>query len=293
MTLSAHEFLHHGRSRPPSLMTAAARRWGVWARSIKARHGLLVAARHRGVSMTLFAPSYALNLSSRRWQMNAWSLFPRINLTVAPLLSRLAPQGFIKRRAEVAQARAAVHDDRRAEVMRSPGSQVGTLARGGDAAHAPAPQSDWENAALMARRRVNGRVDEQTDAREVAPLQRVFRRAEAGEAQWHHQTAALVSGPLSVARRVTEEKRRVEQQARGATVMQQRTQSKREGFERDDATASGDRRRPGGFDLARDATTAAARAAPPALNIQQLTDEVVRQIDSRIVAHKERMGKLF
>jgi hypothetical protein len=130
-------------------------------------------------------------------------------------------------------------------------------------------------------------------SREVVPLSRVFKRAEWGEAQRHRQTTALVREPLGLAQRVKEEKRRVEQQARGATVMQQRTQPRPESFERDKANSPSERRRSGGFDLASDAMAAAARAAPPALNVQQLTDEVIRQIDSRIVAHKERMGKLF
>jgi hypothetical protein len=32
-------------------------------------------------------------------------------------------------------------------------------------------------------------------------------------------------------------------------------------------------------------------SAPPALNIDQLTEQVIRQIDSRMIAHRERMGK--
>jgi hypothetical protein len=300
MILSAHEFLQRGRSRPPTLTTTAGR-WSMWARSIKARHGL-VAARQRHISMTLFRPSYSLNLSSRRWQMNAWSLFPRINLTVAPLLNRLSPQSFIKRRVETAQSLAARESNRRVEVMRpfgtkimqSPGAQFGTSAQGRYAEPVRAAQLEWARAVLFGQRKVNERrVDERMASREVVPLSRVFKRAEWGEAQRHRQTTALVREPLGLAQRVKEEKRRVEQQARGATVMQQRTQPRPESFERDEANSPNERRRSGGFDLASDAMAAAARAAPPALNVQQLTDEVIRQIDSRIVAHKERMGKLF
>lgn len=295
MTLSAHEFLHRGRGRRPPSLAKTAGRWGVWARTIAARH-VLVARQHRGGAMTLYAPSYALHLSSRRWQLNAWSLFPRVNLTVAPLLNRLAPESFLRRRAASATARAEFAAGRGGDAASQRGAAVGTPARGRDAG--PARPTQWppENGLILARRETGGRrVVEQTEAREVIPLSRVFRRAELGESEaGRQQTAALVGGLRGLARRVTEERRRVEQQARGATVMQQRAQPRHKGFERgDEADASHGRLRPGGFDPARDAPAAAARAAPPALNIQQLTDEVIRQIDSRIVAHKERMGKLF
>jgi hypothetical protein len=32
-------------------------------------------------------------------------------------------------------------------------------------------------------------------------------------------------------------------------------------------------------------------AAPPGLNIEQLTDQVIRTIDERVVAARERLGK--
>ncbi len=36
-----------------------------------------------------------------------------------------------------------------------------------------------------------------------------------------------------------------------------------------------------------------ARTAPPAVNVEELTERVVREIDRRLVAHRERLGRPY
>jgi hypothetical protein len=119
-----------------------------------------------------------------------------------------------------------------------------------------------------------------------------FTRSEPRESVSRRQTATPVEERLDLTRRVTREKRRVESPPRGgSTVVRQQATARSENFAHagDAADGPGPPRAPS----AASAHAAPPFAAGPAVNLQQLTDEVIRQIDSRIVAHKERMGKLF
>ena len=63
--------------RPPS----AVGRWSQWARSMSGRHRQVI-SKHRFVVMTLLRRTVPLYFSSHRWELKAWSVFPRINLAI-------------------------------------------------------------------------------------------------------------------------------------------------------------------------------------------------------------------
>jgi hypothetical protein len=127
-----------------------------------------------------------------------------------------------------------------------------------------------------------------------SPLARIFARARPpGEGE--PDVAAPTSWKIArqVARRVTEEHQRQEQRVKPASASLGR------GVPRADAQAQA----AAGAVAQRALASLGVRPgivgppqAPPAglgLDIERLTDQVVRQIDQRIVAHRERMGRVF
>jgi hypothetical protein len=126
-------------------------------------------------------------------------------------------------------------------------------------------------------------------------LDRVFRRLVVRESETHLK-GIVRREALNIVRRVTEERRRVEERSETATVLRaqrpvslnQEQMNELTGRSKNEASAM-DR-------FGSNVRNAGAMPAPfmtPNLNLQQLTDHVIRQIDDRIIAHKERMGKLF
>ncbi|HBY93089.1 MAG TPA: hypothetical protein DEP84_03845, partial [Chloroflexi bacterium] len=73
------------RWRRPARPCPAAGRWAAWSRSLSERHGR-IAGSHRRLALTLVQPLGLMLLHSQRWEHVAWTLSPRINLALGPVL---------------------------------------------------------------------------------------------------------------------------------------------------------------------------------------------------------------
>ena len=259
--------------RPP----AAVGRWSQWARSMSGRHRQVV-SKHRFVVMTLLRRTVPLYFSSHRWETKAWSIFPRINLAIDA-----RSQAFIFKTSFLSQAarvqRALRIDHQRTELTRL-------------------VEKSLESQRARSIREtivVTPSVLNVAEVSEQRALDRVFRRLVVRESETH-MNGIVRSEALNIVRRVTEERRRIEERSGTATVLRQQqpvTLSQEQMNE-----LIGRSTNPAGAVDRFGSNVRNTDAMPtpfmtPNLNLQQLTDHVIRQIDDRIIAHKERMGKLF
>jgi hypothetical protein len=256
-------------------------RWTGWAQSLRERHGHIF-LRHHGMAMTLAMPSALFYVCCQRWENAAWTLCPQINLAISPIL-----QQTIWHRASVllaAQARSVPARTPLPISARAPAQQPGERQWVGADLLEPALPAGKQMLALAA-----------PDPDWHMPLQRVFRRANVDDvyetvmvSQVHH--ARLVAQQsLQILRRVVEERQRVEASERRTIMTRQQkevTSVVTAAEAREVMMHSPHGPKVGGSGMTQ-------TASPPAINLEQLTDQVVRHIDSRIVAHRERMGKLF
>lgn len=230
-------------------------RWLGWAQSMADRHSR-IAVNHRGLSLTFLHPATTLLLRCEQWRRAAWTITPQINLSISPILQLF---------------------------QRASGRESASEQRT-DRDRAPLENSVTNTQAFI--------IEQQSSAWQ-RPLQRVFAFAmveEAGE-MWpvsraRHETL-LVERSLQVVRRVVDERRRVEEQTRRTLVArEQRSVSRTAAAAAQETVMQSPR------GLRAGAQGMMQTAAPP-IDIEQLTDRVVRNIDSRIIAHRERMGRLF
>jgi hypothetical protein len=261
--------------RPP----AAVGRWSQWARSMSGRHRQVV-SKHRFVVMTLLRRTVPLYLSSHRWELKAWSIFPRINLAID-----VRPQAFVFKTSPLSKAAQAqrvlqINNDR-FEVKRLVEKSLELQ----QARHIRQERSD-DGTAI-------GRTERETIV--VTPLDRVFRRLAIRESETHMK-AIVRTEALNIVRRITDERRRVEERTQTATVLRQQQAVSLSQEQMNELTGRSTNGASALDRFGNNVRNAGAMPAPfmtPNLNLQQLTDHVIRQIDDRIIAHKERMGKLF
>lgn len=275
--------------RPPSAVAAG--RWSQWARSMSGRHRQVV-SKHRFVVMTLLRRAVPLYFSSRRWELKAWSLFPRINLAID-----VRPQAFVFKTSLLS---------RTAQAQRS--RQI-------DRDRPGMPRLVEQSLALQqARSKGQGRSDNRSTTAGmesktivVTPvnvsggiygpgaLDRVFRRLVARESE-PRTKGILTTEALSIVHRVTAEHRRVEERTQTQTVLRQQqpaSLSQEQMKERTGRSANQETTLDRFGSNVRNADATPPPFMTPNFNLQQLTDHVIRQIDDRIIAYKERMGKLF
>lgn len=272
--------------------TAAVGRWSQWARSMSGRHRQVV-SKHRFVVMTLLRRTVPLYFSSHRWELKAWSIFPRINLAID-----VRPQSFIFKtsplsRAAQAQRILQVNSDRfevkrlvekslELQQARRIGQERGDI---GTATGRTERETIVVTPSIINVAEVSGR----------RALDRVFRRLVVRESETHLK-GIVRREALNIVRRVTEEHRRIEERSETATVLRQQQPVSLNQEQMNEITG---RSTTYGSVLDRfgsNVRNADAMPTPfmtPNLNLQQLTDHVIRQIDDRIIAYKERMGKLF
>jgi hypothetical protein len=277
MSRLLHELLRWQR-------TAGAVRWRSWARALADRHAHLVGQFRR--------PWMALvpaGLPGVRHEHRHWAVTRNLHLAVRPVLAALPGTGGAPAAASPPAAlvrRAVTSVPRRVESPAPPLQRV--------VVHAAALQADADDPA--------------------SPYPR---------------QALLVQSCLRTLERVVEERRRVEHWTRPAAADGARPAVGATDGARPAARAAGGRppglppapaplapprppvlateRRPAGTTASPGATPASAapsgpgpgwggaaprEAAQPRIDIAQLTDQVVRQIDREIVAHRERLGRI-
>jgi hypothetical protein len=230
-------------------------RWLGWAQSLADRHSR-IAVNHRGSSLTFMHPATTLPLYCEQWRRAAWTITPQINLSIGPILR-------LFQRAHGREA----SNEHRTERHRAPLEYPVTNTQ---AFIVERRSSTWQR-----------------------PLQRVFAFAmfeEAGEARpvsrARHETLP-VERSLQVVRRVVDERRRVEEPTRRTLVAREhRSMPRIEAAVAPETVMQS----PRGL---RVGAQGMMQTTAPSIDINQLTDRVVRNIDSRIIAHRERMGRLF
>jgi hypothetical protein len=254
--------------------------WANWASSLIERHGR-VASRSRMLSMTLALPPVPLFLHSQRWEHHAWNLFPQIKLAIAPLLRETAwkvfPAPLTGTTMKYFEAGSTGQRDAAAIASERPSMTF--------VERTQTPSSARESLA----EREHGFERTSTD---WLPLSRVFRRLESQQTPTTSMQNLLVEESFQLANRVADQRRRIEQAVGQASVVRQQRKEVAVAEIADE--------------LAKSSLSAAGRAqglispgsnpqgwSSPAVNIVELTEQVMRQIDSQIVARKERMGKPF
>ncbi len=254
-------------------------RWLDWAQSLARRHAR-VAESHCGLSLTFLRPAPPPLFDCERWSRAAWTIAPQINLSIGPILRSLrqaaSHQSKSERKAPPPSAAPSSHF--------APNSGDKTIVERWGVLSRIDGVEHIEGLRTFA-------VDQRNDLPQ-RPLRTVFARAmveEAGErapASRARRETLLVERSLQIARRVVEERRRVEEQARRALVARERRGALQDAAAAQETAAHSPRG-------SRVGARGMAQTAAPVIDIDQLTDRVVRNIDSRIIAHRERMGRLF
>ncbi len=267
-------------------------RWARWARDISDGHRRVV-GKHRFAMMKFLRLATPIYLSSHRWELRAWSLIPQIKLAIAPVLRELglkiSTQNENASRDETFAARdvgahlnLAVLNGRRPSDTRAANDELGSLT---------------ESIGAFVKQRIGTKnragIDSETQGYSgVLPLERIFRRVEP-----HNQSLGrdlLNSESRRLARRVTGRASRFEQYEYGPTVVRRQASSLKKSNADDDATNSDPRQTSiSGWRTARPTPGSQFNLLPPDYSIEQLTEQVIKRIDDRVIAHKERMGKLF
>lgn len=274
--------------RPPT----AVGRWSQWARSMSGRHRQVV-SKHRFVVMTLLHRTVPLYFNSHRWELKAWSIFPRINLAID-----VRPQSFTFKTSPLSRAAQArrilqINNDR-FEVKRLVEKSLELQ----QARRIQYERSDSGTATGRTEREtivVTPSILNVADVSGLRALDRVFRRLVVRESETHMKGIVRTEA-LNLVRRVTDEYRRVEERTQTATVLRQQRAVSLNQEQMNEITGRSTNQASSldrfGNSM-RNADAMPPSFMTPNLNLQQLTDHVIRQIDDRIIAHKERMGKLF
>lgn len=256
-------------------------RWTTWARSLSAGRQRIY-SRHLAAVMQLLRRAIPMHRSSHRWELHAWSLFPRINLVVRPVLQQLADKSSSgdRRRASGSSSAFKLRKDFLTGV-RTPAQ--GLLK----------PRNLAEADGLRAERgKASPNLTDFNPAESThAPLNRVFRRLLTPDLQ----TELITKESAKVARRVIAEAQRVERYGPTSMVTKQDAMARRslEKTRGSETTLQEQLSALGG--TVPDIMHGKAPFAAPvnSLTVEQLTEQVMRRIDDQIVAHKERMGKVF
>lgn len=263
--------------RPPS----AVGRWGQWARSMSGRHRQVV-SKHRFVVMTLLRRTVPLYFSSHRWELKAWSIFPRINLAID-----VRPQSLVFKTSPLSKAAQAqrilqVNNDR-FEVKR-------LVEKSLELQQARSVRQERSETIVVTPFILNV-----SDVSGRRALDRVFRRLVIRESETHLK-GIVRREALNIVRRVTDERRRIEERSETVTVLRQQQPVSLSQEQMNELTGRATTNGAAVDRFGNNVRNAGAIPTPfmtPNMNLQQLTDHVIRQIDDRIIAHKERMGKLF
>jgi hypothetical protein len=289
---------------PRPVKPVAALGWSRWARTISSRHQR-IGSRHRFAVMRLLHRANPIFQSSHRWELRALSLFPRINLAIRPILHQSSLKGspvdrpfLLSRTREIREPRTLRHGDLQTAVDRF----LKTQRRPGESSEVRTNADPTQTASVMRSIAMSGEltgdrnfVPDHSNLAGQRPLSRVFRRLARPEAETQGRTR-LTKQMLETTRRVTEERRRIErytfttaavrQEQVSRKILNQTMETQRK---LEDQILSLSK----GRGLSDNAQGSWPISASDDLSIQQLSEQVMRRIDDKIVAHKERMGTLF
>ena len=262
-------------------------RWTTWARSMAARHERFTARRGLLV-MTLLEPLRMSVSINRRFESFAISVFPRIQISIGGILNEIGHQQFAS--FPLFRSSVAFPGTSRFESSVIAGGPTNSVTRmtlmkerfAHEYFERDTKQIEKETGDVMEHThaiRINPRVTQ-------SPVLRVFSRFEERDPGVVLRKLLFENESQKVIERVSREHLRVEQRTRGDMVIKTQTKP---------SVAVQDREK----ELeAQFASTSKARGPswpekPPEINVEQLTEQVIRRIDHRITAYRERLGRAF
>lgn len=274
----------------PKQPDAPAERWSRWARSLGERHGR-IALRHGPLAFTLAEGPRSISLRSQRWESYAWRLCPQINLAIGVVLRETVRAGTSLLWSPPAQL-----ELRQVILPGDDASAVRLQSRNRLGSHDRPHATGLEREQPHALRSIS--------AMRLTPLGSVFSRLDPRGTAIHSHQRLSAPASLQLARRVVEDRQRVEVRTPSTTVVRQQqhitTTEAERGMIAPQSRMSTSA--PAESEVGQSASllpdwrsNARARAdawpAAPAINIEQLTEQVVRQLDHRLMAYRERRGK--
>lgn len=252
-------------------------RWSMWALSIRDRHERTV-ARQGQLIMTLVQPLQMFTAINQRLEKFALAVFPTIRISIGPILQELssvswARDSFVLPRLK--DGYAAIVSDRKQPQSRFSLPASMTLATASSHSAESAPGSTEDTSV------VSGALADFSQA----PLRRLFARIHKQNAGVVVKKTILENESQAIAERVVRDHSRVEQRNRGDMVIRKPSIP---------GAAAEERRSELESQFARASTR--DRSWPekaPEINVEQLTEQVIRKIDHRITAYRERLGRAF
>ena len=252
-------------------------RWTTWAQWLRTRHAR-IAIRHHAMGLVL-AKSQMISLRQvERWQHTSARLLPRIQLSIGPILLRFG-------------------DAATRLLLALPGAKVEKNSGGGTPVSADRSQRNGQTwflnqppSAASTGAGVPFRTSRavlQTSLFQ-SPLMRVFDREGKPASDLTRFEARLVQRNLQLVTRVLTERRRLEEDVRRHFVSREQRVTP---AVNNNAMAENTV-----FESSRTTRTGTDRTTTPSgrpIDVEKLTEQVVRNIDSRIIAHRERTGRAF
>ena len=262
-------------------------RWTTWANSMAARHERFTARRGLLV-MTLLEPLRMSVSINRRFESFAISVFPRIQVSIGGILNEIGHEQF----ASFPLFRSSMSFPGTNSVTRMTRIKERFSAMDYQFIERVVKQNMNHEVATHDRRELAGRtnlirVNQRSDPRVTqSPVLRVFARFEERDPGVVLRKLLFENESQKVIERVSRDHLRVEQRTRGDMVIKTQTKP---------VAVVEDRRRELESQFA---STSTARGPswpekPPEINVEQLTEQVIRRIDHRITAYRERLGRAF
>lgn len=301
------------RQNQPEFVPAA-NRWMDWAQGLWARYSLTQIHQNTLV-MTLRALTAPFIFQSHRWQNAAYHFLPQIKLSFMPLLREFGAWGAVHRLESSSwpqmqlcvtsllkewneknysnlQHEVRYHANHTLTLPKLKTASLLHELNARESAHDNVMQRAMQWAAPLRRIFQQPRGIHLNKAqrgaweatRLVAPLQRVFHRLEE-ESMSRYEDHVTVREAQQMVKRVLHERQRVEERVLRPATMQSLPKPRVKVAEpaiADTPTNAQATKLPTGW------TT-----MPPAINLEKLTDQVVRQIDQRMIGYRERFGKAF
>jgi hypothetical protein len=268
-----------------------AHRWNHWARALITRHEL-VALRPAALSMIFMRPMPQYGWVHERWLRSSHQFFPQVHLAIQPLLrstvwlehhrhtetqSHFTRQTLISPQAQLQRMSSFLQTGRpSAKLAAEPSGSVGS----------PVMQHmSFTHAAAAITAQAAGQ------APRLSVLQRLQRTDEL--TRWHRRSHLTAERVLTIVRQVVRQTTRVEEGVRGHTALI--TRQMQTIVPRATSTPGAPEHAVASLPVVNSAPTHPPMPNPmpmPGVNLEQLTDQVMRQMDRRVIAWRERRGRI-
>jgi hypothetical protein len=305
-----------GRWLTPARFRRDSNRWFGWAVSLWEQFGLRFTS-NRPPAMTLARPQSFSDLLYSRWVFTSYKFYPQVNLSILPILRESAWRdhpalrpgwsgdgkamatrpgiGHLASRpatngADILRSGSFIPEARRHVKTSSASDESGANESGANESGAPSSSGSLAMCVRILSREDGSRAHRMR--RSSAPIHLVFRRLyEAEQSKTARSAAGIAETVQALAQRVLVQTERVEQKitASRAAVLPQSQPV----FVRQPAPVrvAAEDHPYETFNRGAEPWTQDA-LHNPAVDIGQITDEVIRQIDQRATAWRERMGKI-